>query len=270
MHVCISRLAKHVSNPVSLEARNNQVIELSEILATIVWSPGLPSCRPVPVCPSPPLRCFVSVPVPIYRQSLTMLRPSCNFDVRSLNGNFMRHALTASVFAVRSMLLRLPMTMRYRRRKIALCYLSLPPLPSPPFFYNSVNWNRRHESRIQFRDSEVGSVVYLGGRGLHTVPRVHVRDHLRRRITGNDFSPRYRDRKRDCGKNRENDRVAIDPSGLEIIIPCLTSRSSADRASNRRAGNPGPRSFLVGRASTGRELSARAIRQPRAYHSINP
>lgn len=40
--VCISRLAKHVSNPVSLEARNNQVIELSEILATIVWSLGLP------------------------------------------------------------------------------------------------------------------------------------------------------------------------------------------------------------------------------------
>lgn len=42
MHVCISRLTKHVSNPVSLAARNNQVIELSEILATIVWFPGTP------------------------------------------------------------------------------------------------------------------------------------------------------------------------------------------------------------------------------------
>lgn len=36
----------------------------------------------------------------IYRQSLTIARPSCNFDVRSLNGNFVRHTNTTikSVF----------------------------------------------------------------------------------------------------------------------------------------------------------------------------
>lgn len=64
--VCISRLAKHVSNPVSLEARNNQVIELSEILATIVWSPGLPFMQACPsVSPLPhSIRRFVSVPIP--------------------------------------------------------------------------------------------------------------------------------------------------------------------------------------------------------------
>lgn len=58
MHVCISRLAKHVSNPVSLEARNNQVIELSEILATIVWCPGSPFMQACPSIPAPPLRRF--------------------------------------------------------------------------------------------------------------------------------------------------------------------------------------------------------------------
>lgn len=89
MHVCISRLAERISNAVSLEARNNQVIELSEILATIVWSTGLPSYRPPPL-----LRRFVSVSVPIYLSPADgPVRPSCNLDVGGLNGNFMRHAV---------------------------------------------------------------------------------------------------------------------------------------------------------------------------------
>lgn len=94
IHVCISHLMKHVSNLVSLGARNNQVIELSEILATIVITGTLSSlpfiqtlcCLP---CPFAFIR-FVSgsVFLSIYRQSLTIIHTSCS--VRSLNGKLTR------------------------------------------------------------------------------------------------------------------------------------------------------------------------------------